>query len=73
MESFCMDSVPMSNKIKKMYTNQEIEIIFKNCKTTAELLFIGLIFNQLIKDGSQERSDFLSETVNFRFRELEKL
>jgi hypothetical protein len=72
MEKIYPILIPMSIKIKKMYTNSEIEIIVKNCNTMAELYAVSACFAFLIQNKYQKRSAFLEVQTHFRFRKLEK-
>ena len=63
----------MSNKIKKMYTNSEIEIIVNNCRNVAELYAVAAVFTFLIENKYQPKSGFLSVRTHLRYRELENL
>lgn len=56
-----------------MYSNNEIDIIIKNCKNTNELMHACRIFSVLIIYGDMIKSDFLNKITLNRFRELEIL
>ena len=73
MEKLRLISVPICIKIKKMYTNNEIEIIINNCITTHELLRSCMIFKFLVDEKYQEKTGYLYVKTQLRFRELEKL
>lgn len=60
-------------KIKKMYTNNEIEIIVDNCRNMAELYAVTSCFAFLISNNYQQKSGYLTIKTQLRFRELEKL
>lgn len=72
MEKFCPVSVPICIKIKKMYTNSEIEIIVNNCITIAELYAVAACFKYLIDNKYQKRSAFLEVQTHLRLRHLER-
>ena len=73
MEKLYTIIVPICIKIKKMYTNNEIEIIVDNCNTMQELYAVTKSFAYLIEHKYQKKSGYLMVKTQLRFRELTRL